>query len=120
MMAGLRAQKARNKIASARASASRKKTVEKAAPAKAQAQAKTPGKAVTKAKSRPTAEHRPSDADVALKARLSALERERDTLKADLQRTEALLRQAEKTNAQVSDRIAWALDSLHNILEGKG
>jgi hypothetical protein len=29
-------------------------------------------------------------------------------------------RRLEETQAQVRDRIAWALDSLHNILEGKG
>jgi hypothetical protein len=26
----------------------------------------------------------------------------------------------EKNHADVRDRIAWALDSLHNILQGKG
>jgi predicted nucleic acid-binding Zn-ribbon protein len=55
-----------------------------------------------------------------LKARLAALERERDALRADLQRAEARVRDLEKTQAQVRDRIAWALDSLHNILDGKG
>jgi predicted nucleic acid-binding Zn-ribbon protein len=55
-----------------------------------------------------------------LKVRLSALERERDALRADLQRAEARVRDLEKTQAQVRDRIAWALDSLHNILDGKG
>ena len=55
-----------------------------------------------------------------VKDRLSALERERDALRADLQRAEARVRELEKTQAQVRDRIAWALDSLHNILDGKG
>ena len=55
-----------------------------------------------------------------LKVRLAALERERDALRADLQRAEARVRDLEKTQAQVRDRIAWALDSLHNILDGKG
>jgi predicted nucleic acid-binding Zn-ribbon protein len=55
-----------------------------------------------------------------LKARLSTLERERDALQADLQRAEARVRDLEKTQAEVRDRIAWALDSLHNILDGKG
>jgi predicted nucleic acid-binding Zn-ribbon protein len=55
-----------------------------------------------------------------LKVRLLALERERDALRANLQRAEARVRDLEKTQAQVRDRIAWALDSLHNILDGKG
>jgi predicted nucleic acid-binding Zn-ribbon protein len=54
-----------------------------------------------------------------LKARLAAIERERDALRAELQRAEAKVRELEKTQAQVRDRIAWALDSLHNILDGK-
>jgi hypothetical protein len=55
-----------------------------------------------------------------LKVRLSAIERERDALRADLQRAQARVRDLEKTQAQVRDRIAWALDSLHNLLDGKG
>jgi hypothetical protein len=90
MTAGRRAQKARRKIAPARDSAQRGK-------AKA---ADTAGDPV--------------------KARLSALERERDALRADLQRAEARLLSMEKAQADVRDRIAWALDSLHNILDGKG
>ena len=56
----------------------------------------------------------------ALQERLAALERERDQLKAELERFKARQRRLEETQAQVRDRIAWALDSLHNILEGKG
>jgi predicted nucleic acid-binding Zn-ribbon protein len=55
-----------------------------------------------------------------LKARLAAVERERDALRSELQRADARLRILEKTQAQVRDRIAWTLDSLHNILDGKG
>jgi septal ring factor EnvC (AmiA/AmiB activator) len=58
--------------------------------------------------------------DGGLRQRLAAVERERDQLKADLDRSCARLKQLEDTQAQVRDRIAWALDSLHNILEGKG
>ena len=61
-----------------------------------------------------------ADAGEPVKTRLAALERERDALRADLQRAEARVRNLEKTQAQVRDRIAWALDSLHNILDGKG
>ena len=63
---------------------------------------------------------RAGEADGNPKSRLSALEKERDQLKADLQKAEARLRSMEKTQAEVRDRIAWALDSLHNILDGKG
>ena len=52
--------------------------------------------------------------------RLAALERERDALRAELDQAEERLRVMEKNHADVRDRIAWALDSLHNILQGKG
>ena len=60
------------------------------------------------------------EAGPALPERLTALERERDALKEELARSKARVRQLEDGQAQVRDRIAWALDSLHNILEGKG
>jgi predicted nucleic acid-binding Zn-ribbon protein len=68
----------------------------------------------------PRAKAKQTDSGDTLKARLSATERERDALRTDLQRAEARLRSLEKTQAEVRDRIAWALDSLHNILDGKG
>ena len=49
-----------------------------------------------------------------------ALECERDALKEELEHFKARQRRLEETQAQVRDRIAWALDSLHNILDGKG
>jgi hypothetical protein len=52
--------------------------------------------------------------------RLAALERERDQLREELEHTRVRQRQLEEIQAQVRDRLAWALDSLHNILEGKG
>jgi uncharacterized protein (DUF3084 family) len=55
-----------------------------------------------------------------LRERLAAVECERDQLKEELERFKARQRRLEETQAQVRDRIAWALDSLHNILEGKG
>jgi len=58
--------------------------------------------------------------DRTVQQRLAALERERDNLRSELEQTEERLRQLEKNHADVSDRIAWALDSLHNILQGKG
>ncbi len=66
------------------------------------------------------AKPKPVSPDGALKERLAAIERERDALLVDLQRAEARVRSLEKVHAQVRDRIAWALDSLHNVLEGKG
>jgi hypothetical protein len=47
------------------------------------------------------------------------IERERDSLAADLSRALDRIRELEKTQADVHDRIAWALDSLHNILHNK-
>ena len=59
-------------------------------------------------------------ANGSLRERLAAVECERDALKEELERFKARQRRLEETQAQVRDRIAWALDSLHNILEGKG
>ena len=55
-----------------------------------------------------------------LAERLAALERERNALQEELERSQSRVRLLEETHAKVRDRIAWALDSLHNILEGKG
>ena len=55
-----------------------------------------------------------------LRERLAALECERDQLREEVESFKARQRQLEETQAQVRDRIAWALDSLQNILEGKG
>ena len=52
--------------------------------------------------------------------RLAAVERERDALKDELEHSRSRLRLLEETQSQVRDRIAWALDSLHSILRGKG
>ena len=81
----------------------------KSAPASARpAKAKAPG---GKAK---------TAANGSLQERLAAAERERDALREELERFKARQRQLEEAQAKVRDRIAWALDSLHNILEGKG
>lgn len=55
-----------------------------------------------------------------LAERLAAVERERNALQEELERFRSRVRSLEETQAKVRDRIAWALDSLHNILEGKG
>jgi septal ring factor EnvC (AmiA/AmiB activator) len=52
--------------------------------------------------------------------RLAALERERKSLKEELDRATSRVRQLEETHAKVRDRLAWALDSLHSLLQGKG
>jgi hypothetical protein len=52
--------------------------------------------------------------------KLAAVERERDALRLELERSEARLEALEKAHAHVRDRIAWALDSLQNIIQGKG
>ena len=51
--------------------------------------------------------------------RLAAVERERDALQEELERSRLRVRSLEETHAKVRDRIAWALDSLHSILDGK-
>ena len=52
--------------------------------------------------------------------KLAALERERDALRLELERSEARVEALEKAQAHVRDRLAWALDSLQNIIQGKG
>ena len=59
-------------------------------------------------------------AGATLGERLAALERERNALKEELERSRSRVRQLEETQARVRDRIVWALDSLHGILESKG
>jgi hypothetical protein len=51
--------------------------------------------------------------------RLAALERERDALRLELERAEARVEALEKAQAHVRDRLAWALDSLQNLIQGK-
>lgn len=58
-------------------------------------------------------------AESALRERLAALEQERDTLRVALDRERARVRKLEEMNASARDRLAWALDSLQNILETK-
>ena len=52
--------------------------------------------------------------------KLAALERERDALRLELERSKARVEALEKAQTQVRDRLAWALDSLQNIIQGKG
>jgi hypothetical protein len=54
-----------------------------------------------------------------LKDRLRALERERDALRTAFEREQVRVRKLEEANASARDRVAWALDSLQNILEGR-
>jgi len=54
-----------------------------------------------------------------LKERLAALERERDGLRAALEREQARASKLEEINSAARNRIAWALDSLQSILETK-
>lgn len=58
--------------------------------------------------------------DSRMPERFAALERERNTLRHALEKERARRRQLETGNAAVRDRLAWALDTLHNILSGKG
>jgi hypothetical protein len=54
-----------------------------------------------------------------LQLELAAMARERDALKCELRRCEARVQQLEDAQAQVRERIAWALDTLQNILAGR-
>jgi hypothetical protein len=48
------------------------------------------------------------------------MERERDALRAALEREQERARRLEEVQAAARDRLAWALESLHNILDPKG
>lgn len=54
-----------------------------------------------------------------LKDRLRAAERERDALRATIERERVRIRKLEEANASARDRVAWALDSLQNVLDGR-
>ena len=78
------------------------------------------GKSVSASARAPRVKPKNGPAGGALTDRLAAVERERDALKDELERSKSRLRLLEETQSQVRDRIAWALDSLHSILKGKG
>ena len=80
---------------------------------------KASGKSASAA-ARPRVKAKDGSAVGTLAERLAAVERERNALKEELERSRTRVRLLEETHAKVRDRIAWALDSLHNILEGKG
>jgi hypothetical protein len=50
-------------------------------------------------------------------ARLEAAERERDELKAKLTEAQAMIAKLEQARDEAVNRIDWAIDSLHNVLE---
>lgn len=50
-------------------------------------------------------------------SQVEALERERDQLKAQLAAAQAQLTKLEQARDDAVNRIDWALDSLHNLLE---
>ena len=78
------------------------------------------GKSVSASARAPRVKPKNGPVGGALTDRLAAVERERDALKDELERSKSRLRLLEETQSQVRDRIAWALDSLRSILQGKG
>jgi hypothetical protein len=80
------------------------------------------GKARTKTASPPARARKsgkPSGSESSLEQRLAVTERERDAFRKELATLETRLRTIEQTQAQVRDRLAIALDSLREILDGK-
>jgi len=77
------------------------------------------GKARTKAVSARarTARGNTSKAGGTAQQQLAAVERERDALRSELKRALSQVQRLEQTQAQVRDRISWALDSLQSILD---
>ena len=72
-----------------------------------------------KSPSRVRAGEEPAEAVPAspLDEQLAALKRECETLRQALSAAEARIRSLEDRQTEVANRIAWALDSLRNILE---
>ncbi|KAB2940089.1 MAG: hypothetical protein K8F92_01315 [Hyphomicrobium sp.] len=67
---------------------------------------------------RPKGRHgAPAEAKLDAGARLEALERERDQLKAQLADAQALIAKLEQARDEAVNRIDWTIDSLHNVLE---
>ena len=81
---------------------------------------KASGKSQFAAVRNPRAKGKAGSSAEPLSERLAALERERDALQLELEGARMRVRLLEETHAKVRDRIAWALDSLHSILDGKG
>ena len=77
-----------------------------------------PGTAGVRARDRHGKSEAPGS-ESSLKDRLRALERERDALRAAFEREQVRVRKLEEANASARDRVAWALDSLQNILDGR-
>ena len=79
------------------------------------------GKARTKAVSARarTARGNTSKGGGTAQQQLAVVERERDALRSELKRVQSQMQRLEQTQAQVRDRISWALDSLQNILDNK-
>lgn len=48
---------------------------------------------------------------------VTRLEHERDQLKRELEAAQQRIAELEAARAQVLDRIDWAIDSLHNVIE---
>jgi hypothetical protein len=51
---------------------------------------------------------------------IAQLERERDALKGELAAAEARIAALEQQRTELLNRIDWALDSLHSLLERQG
>jgi len=81
---------------------------------------KASGKSASAAARAPRVKAKGGSAVGTLAERLAAVEGERNALREELERSRSRVRVLEESHARVRDRIAWALDSLHNILEGKG
>ena len=54
-----------------------------------------------------------------MRERLAALERERDALRAELEREQARAHKLEEANTAARDRVAWALETLNDVLGTK-
>jgi hypothetical protein len=69
------------------------------------------------APSRQAARAAPVEVKRSGKAAMEALERERDELKSQLDAARASIIRLEQARDEAVDRIDWAIDSLHNLLE---
>lgn len=58
-----------------------------------------------------------ADAVQRLEARATALERERDRLKTELEAAQSRIAVLEESRRQAANRIDWVIDSLHSLVD---
>jgi hypothetical protein len=78
-----------------------------------------PRRSQPRARRSPAPAGEPSSAGGGIAEVIAQLEQERDALKVELKAVEARIAALEQQRTELLNRIDWAIDSLHNLLESK-